>query len=169
MDAYMNPVGSIALGAIAFKGDVPNFTNSSCTFKYIANWKNNNVYDRKIFPAMAEWAITPYMMENYTLEKLIEHVEILITTNALNLSFFKTLRYCTGSDQINALAQKNPLDSWIHRGCFDLDAFLDENGLNDVYQQPKMKKLTIQLLKLETNKRRNSETDSVEAKKIKLE
>jgi len=119
----------------------------TCTFNYIKNWKQNGIFCIRIFIAMADWGITAYMLEHMSLKTLEDYCYIIMTTNITHWEFFQTLNtFPPDIKQFKTLAKKNVSNNNIMKESYDKDLFLNEEGLNELYQKPIYKKLTQQII-----------------------
>lgn len=61
------------------------------TMTHIVNWKLLGVYSPRIFIAMCDHGITPYMMEHFTIERIQRHCLKMIDGKPENWPFYKML------------------------------------------------------------------------------
>ena len=58
------------------------------TFQYIIDWKINNNLNIRLFIALLDWGITPYMLEEYTLSQLLDHALRICTEDTSEWPYF---------------------------------------------------------------------------------
>ena len=59
------------------------------TFQYIMDWKTQHKFNIRIFIALLEWAITPYMLENFTTMELTDHAMRICTLDHSEWEYFQ--------------------------------------------------------------------------------
>ena len=68
-------------------GDIGVLENN--TFQYIMDWKIHQKFNIRIFIALLDWAITPFMLENFTTMELTEHAVRMCTIDHSGWEYFQ--------------------------------------------------------------------------------
>ena len=68
-------------------GDIGVLENN--TFQYIMDWKIHQKFNIRVFIALLDWAITPFMLENFTTMELTEHAVRMCTIDHSGWEYFQ--------------------------------------------------------------------------------
>ena len=87
-----NHVHAGCMGATLMKGWCQGAElNKSSTMTHIVNWKSFGIFSPRIFVAMCDYGVTPFMLENYTMDMIKLHCLKMLTDNPEDWPFYRTL------------------------------------------------------------------------------
>ena len=87
-----NHVHSGCMGANLLKGWCQGAElHKSSTMSHIVNWKSLGIFSPRIFVAMCDYGVTPFMLENYSMDMIKLHCLKMLTDKPEEWPFYRVL------------------------------------------------------------------------------